>query len=61
MWKNFGKKYGKISIEKTWINDLEEVDSVGKNMTNFYGKIYISSCVNSQVALVFTSIRQVNI
>jgi hypothetical protein len=39
-----------------WINV-----NVEKDMTNFYGKNYISSCVNNQVALIFTSIRQVNI
>jgi hypothetical protein len=48
----------KIGIEKMWINDSEEVKSVEKC---HYGKKYISNCVNSQVALVFTSIRQVNI
>jgi hypothetical protein len=57
----------KIGIEKMRINDSEEVKSVEKchygkkNITKFYGKKYISNCVNSQVALVFTSIRQVNI
>jgi hypothetical protein len=31
MWKIFGKKCGKkIGVERTWINDLEEVKSVEK-------------------------------
>jgi hypothetical protein len=32
MWKTIG-------VEKTWINDLEEVKSVEKSVKNFRGKI----------------------
>ncbi len=45
-----GKNVEKIGVEKTWINNLEEVKSVenvsvDKSVTNFRGKYYISSCV----------------
>jgi hypothetical protein len=34
-----GKNVEKFGVEKMWINDLEEVKSVEKSVTNFRGKI----------------------
>ncbi len=56
-WKFFGKKVEKICVEKTWINDLEEVKSVkkcqcGKKRDKFPWKnitylvvVLVTSCV----------------
>jgi hypothetical protein len=33
------KMWKKIGVEKTWINNLEDVKSVEKSVTNFRGKI----------------------
>jgi hypothetical protein len=39
MWKISGKKCGKIGVEKTGINDLDEVKSMEKSVKDFHGKI----------------------